>query len=573
MSVSTLLRPPLLSYRNRLIPPDGNQQFLKTDLLLLLIALIIGGAIYYCLTVLFGSFKEDLLFQTIIAQKIIELTCYAFFVLLILSDTVAAIGGLYVADSATLISTTPVSTLRIFIAKIISISFETGVMLLVFVIPLLSAFWHVYQPHSSLLLVVIGVSFPLLFIPAGIGVILATIFVILSSRLWNRGLLFFLAFSAVLGWGLKRFISLMYLTSNEPGGGLRALVKTIGLFDNPNPIWLPSRWISDLLSSYFGGSTTDIEIYGLLLVASTAVSLTLSYLVFDLLGLRARSASELHRKNRRGGSDLVRQWIEAFYRLLPLPQQLRALVIKDMSSLIRDRALAFQLLMFLGIASLYLLSFRFSATAMQLGAVSQDVFLAFLSSINLTFAGFVLSAVSTRLVYPSVSLEGRAFWLLQITPLNAAIVVRAKFWCWWPMIFIISVSLLATGGACIGLTPLAYLFTLLIAISLSIACTGLAVGMGAVFASFDWESPTQISTSLGTLSLLLGSLLLSALWALPGAAVMAFTMVPQLLIKIGLWQSFLITALSISLIVISCLATAKWALYKGTQSLSARANG
>ena len=37
--------------------------------------------------------------------------------------------------------------------------------------------------------------------------------------------------------------------------------------------------------------------------------------------------------------------------------------------------------------------------------------------LNLALAGFVLASVAARFVFPSVSLEGRSFWLLRSSPL------------------------------------------------------------------------------------------------------------------------------------------------------------
>ena len=37
--------------------------------------------------------------------------------------------------------------------------------------------------------------------------------------------------------------------------------------------------------------------------------------------------------------------------------------------------------------------------------------------LNLVLAGLVIASVSVRFVFPSISLEGRAFWIAKTTPL------------------------------------------------------------------------------------------------------------------------------------------------------------
>ena len=48
--------------------------------------------------------------------------------------------------------------------------------------------------------------------------------------------------------------------------------------------------------------------------------------------------------------------------------------------------------------------------------------------LNLALAGFVLASIAARFVFPSISLEGRTWWLLRSSPLPMREVLWAKFW-------------------------------------------------------------------------------------------------------------------------------------------------
>ena len=47
--------------------------------------------------------------------------------------------------------------------------------------------------------------------------------------------------------------------------------------------------------------------------------------------------------------------------------------------------------------------------------------------VNLVLSGLVLSAVSARFIYASVSLEGQAFWIIRTSPVDMNRFIRSKF--------------------------------------------------------------------------------------------------------------------------------------------------
>ena len=63
---------------------------------------------------------------------------------------------------------------------------------------------------------------------------------------------------------------------------------------------------------------------------------------------------------------------------------------------------------------------------------------------------------------------------------------------------------------------------------LALGCTGLAVGLGALFATFEWESPNKLSTGFGTLVLLLSSLILVAINTVFASVIIAIIIIPAI---------------------------------------------
>lgn len=571
---ATILRPYFLTAKNRLLHSNRRNRQWQRDALLVVIALMTMGCIFLGFVMVLQSMGNAPFFRAIVPTKIIELLYYAFFLLLIASNTVAYIGNTYTAENVSLLLTCPVSPLRLYTAKFFETLAETGFMFVIFTLPAGLAYCYSFGLSSKFVFAGFALGLPFLMIPVGIGVILATGFVTFAAHLWRRGLLLI---GLLIGLVVLGFVKLITLLSDPrlEHNGTNAIVQVLGFFDNPNPHWLPSRWVADLLSSFVGEPAELPLIKVGLLFSSAIASFCLGFLIFDLFHLTVRSKAGVHSRlaNHQGSfSDLPRQLIVRFVGLFPFEQQRQAVVVKDLSSLIRDRAQALQLLMFLGIAAVYIVVFRYTSVALNLAQTATEVWKAFLMTINVLFAGFIMTAVMTRLVYPSVSLEGKAFWIMLIAPIRLKSLIEAKFWCWLPVTSIICMTLFLAGGFAIGVSLPLIGVTTIIAIALSIGCNGLAVGLGSTFATFEWESPNQISVGLGTLMLLLSSLLLVTITSLPAAVVIFLTMVVELRGIVGPTLSVSLIILCLLFILVLNIKVAQRFIRRGTAALIEQAH-
>ncbi len=514
---------------------------------------------------------DDPLFRAIIPTKIVEVLFYVFFILLLISNTISSIGNTYASPRMDLFLYTPVSNIRLYLAKLIETYIETGLFFFVFAAPAYLAYVYVYDLTWKFLVVALLLGIPFLLIPAGISMLLSTIYVRAITLFWGRGLLLVVCGVVAVGWLLTKMFALVSVVRRE-GSGAEALLKVASLLDNPSPFWLPSRWISDVLSSFLGTPLPSFGIYALLTVSSALGSVALGYLVFDLFMFRVRSLANTNRARGNGTTiavrDLPRRLLERLYRAVPVDHQFRAVIIKDLTSLIRDRAQSFQLLLFLGITMLYVMIFNFMTVALQLDIIATQLWWAVLATINVIFVGIILTAVMTRLVYPSMSLEGVAFWILAVAPIRKEQLVRAKFWCWFPITLLLVSTLLLSGTTAIGLDPALLLITFIIGLGISIGYTGLAIGLGAVFVRFDWESPNQASAGLGALVLLLASLGLTAIICVPSGAAITLSIVPVLRERVGHVLSYFIMSGSLFFVLLINISAAYFACKRGGKALA-----
>jgi ABC-2 type transport system permease protein len=101
-----------------------------------------------------------------------------------------------------------------------------------------------------------------------------------------------------------------------------------------------------------------------------------------------------------------------------------ALIRKDLLLFLRDATQWSQLLLLVALVVVYLLNIK--NLAIQLPMVRWIV-----SFMNLGLAGFVLAALSVRFLFPSVSMEGRSFWIVRTLPVS----FRSLLWCKYLIFF------------------------------------------------------------------------------------------------------------------------------------------
>lgn len=509
-SYFSLLHPYFWQLRNHFRKSSNKRQTIKRDLLMCSVTALLLLCIYAGVAMILWSVSDDLVFREIIPAKLIELLSYVFLILQFFGALIAFTGNIYHSDSMNLHLSTPLHTHRMFLNKFIETFCETTFMYAVFTLPIGIAYLQILDAPPTFLLAGIVLSIPFLIIPCALGFIAATLTSYLTSVLWKRGFILLIGVGLAVTWLIAQLIFLLNKVQLHRGGE-NAIVHLISLFDNPNPLWVPSHWLSGILCNFISTNNYPLALGTGMLSLAALASYATAYLVFDYLFLAVRSRAFSHDGGGSTGTELKRSdWsrdiVEAIYYRLPIDQQQRAIMLKDMSTLIRDKSQSLKLLLYLGIAVSYLVLIEFLSSALILDSLGMSAWWSFLCALNVLFSGFILTAAMTRLVYPSISLEGKSFWIMNCAPLALGDLIRAKFICWLPLATILCTSLLLTGLFIVHVSVAATLLSILLGVCLSAGCTALAIGIGALFARFEWESANQLSSGLGTLVLFFFSL-------------------------------------------------------------------
>ena len=121
----------------------------------------------------------------------------------------------------------------------------------------------------------------------------------------------------------------------------------------------------------------------------------------------------------------------------------------------------------------------------------------YVSFVNLGLAAFVVSAVAVRFVFPMVSLEGRAWWVIRSLPLDLGPYVFSKFVVSFVPLVVIAEILLGVTNYFLGVAPFISAMGAWGILVMTLGITGMGVGMGAMHPRFDVENAAQISVSYG----------------------------------------------------------------------------
>ena len=123
--------------------------------------------------------------------------------------------------------------------------------------------------------------------------------------------------------------------------------------------------------------------------------------------------------------------------------------------------------------------------------------------LNLGLAGLVMATVCVRFVFPAVSAEGAAYWIIRTAPISLRDFLWSKFWTGLIPVFVLTESLTVAGNALMGIDPFLKVVTAVAIAFMSLALVGLAAGLGARYPRFNADNATQVAGSYGGVTFML----------------------------------------------------------------------
>jgi ABC-2 type transport system permease protein len=316
--------------------------------------------------------------------------------------------------------------------------------------------------------------------------------------------------AAVLFWGYR--IALGFKRSVATSG--RELDDLIGQFDLLRSSAAPSHWMTRGLMAAARGDWSGTLVplaqvwsNGLLMFLLAAwVAGRVYRAAYDRLSAFGRA------KKVYGTSPLDRLMEALVFYLEP---RTRVLVVKDFRTFRRDPTqwallLIFGLLMLLG-ASNFRQYYAADLAVMDKYAISL---------MNLSGTAILLCAGLSRFVFPLISLEGRKFWILGLTPVSRDQILRGKFAFAATGSLVVAEGLILVSDALLGLPWEGLLLHAAAVAVIALGLSALNVGLGAYLPTFRETDPSKIVVGFGgTVNMVVG---LGFLVAVIGAMVVPF---------------------------------------------------
>jgi ABC-2 type transport system permease protein len=119
--------------------------------------------------------------------------------------------------------------------------------------------------------------------------------------------------------------------------------------------------------------------------------------------------------------------------------------------------------------------------------------------LNMGLAGFVLSSLGVRFLFPAVSAEGRAFWVLKTAPVGLRKVLWVKFIFYLVPMLLLGLFLVIATNRMLGLGLVISAISTATVACLTVGITSLSIGMGVIYVDLYQADPNRAFTSFGGL--------------------------------------------------------------------------
>lgn len=487
VAILNLLSPHLLSWKNEFLrggKPWGRRLFL------LLLAAGFWLGTYFVVRRVLLYFQSVYELGPSLAYQLLLIILLTFSSMLLFSNLIASLSTFFLSGDLDLIHSTPAPAGSFFYSRLVATTINSSWMVLFFSLPIFLAYGGVFGGSSLYYGWVILILPLFLVIPASVGVLITHLLVYLLPARRIRDILFFVGlFAFIIIYFLFRFSQPERLVQPEAFGHF---VQFLAAMETPSSFYLPSSWSAEILAApLFKRSTEQGFFYALLASYALFLPLATSW-VFGAVYLSGWSKAQESRQGRRR-LDWLDRGLEWATR--PFPETSRALMLKDIKTFLRDTAQWSQLFLLVALIVVYL--YNFKVLPLDRSPIPSPTLKVIVSFANLALAGFVLSAVAIRFAFPAVSLEGKAFWLLQTSPITLRAVLWSKFWLNFLPLLALGELLVFLSNLLLKVAPWMMALSLATVFFLTVGISAIGVGVGALYPKFNFDNAAEIPTSFG----------------------------------------------------------------------------
>jgi ABC-2 type transport system permease protein len=433
--------------------------------------------------------------SNIVMARLLSVFALALFFMLSFSNVLIAFSTLYRAREVTYLVQAPIPYRLFFLARFAECIWFSSWATAFLGSPLMLAYGMNTGASPFFYVATLAFYLPYVTIPAALGCCITMVLVRVFPKVPRAGFVGVAALSVLF---LFIYARNQFSASRIADTATEQIASAVSAMAQTQSSFLPSYWAAHGVLLSGQARYADSFFYFMLLLANALMALLVATIIAERLFYKGWS--DLWGNELRGTREAGRGLLSKVDRLLsPLREPTRSLVIKDIKLFWRDPAQWSQFVIFFGVMALYVANLGNTSSTFD-----RPEFRAFVISLNIGACTLILASLTSRFVFPMVSLEGRRFWVLGLAPITLRQIVWQKFALSVFTCAVFSLGVAVLSGIKLELMPIPFFMSVYSVVLATLGLSGLAVGLGSLYPNFEEDNPARIVSGMGgTLNFLL----------------------------------------------------------------------
>lgn len=457
-------------------------------------------------------------FGDILAARLMYMIIMTFFSLLVFSGVITILTKLYLSGDLTLVHSLPAGHSELFTARWLESVVDSSWMVLLFSFPVFLAYGIIYQAGYEFYVIAFLSMVAMSMVAGGLAApaVMAASVILPAGRIRTTVVVFGITLLLILIVSV-RLLKPEQLVNPEAFMSVAFYLRSMEATGSP---LLPTTWVYEAVHGALHGDTSG-AVFNCALTWSLALSLLFingwssSVLYFPGFSHSRTTAERLlsgrHRERKRGVS----------FSFLARP--VKAFVVKEIKTFFRDSSQWSQLFLVIALMVVYL--YNYSVLPLNRAPMPTFYLQNLFSFLNMGLATFVMTAVAARFVFPAVSQEGKAFWIVSSSPVSIRTFIWVKFFVYLIPLVLMAEVLIVTTNVLLNVTTFMMVLSVVTVLLMTPGVVALGLGMGAAYPDFTSENPAQSVTSFGgVLYMMVSAAFIGAVTVLEAGPVYAFFM-------------------------------------------------
>jgi ABC-2 type transport system permease protein len=465
----------------------------RKAIIMVVVGLIFWGLMFILSTRMLIYFQSIEVIGDLLAHHLLSMIFLTFFSLLIFSNIITSLSNLYLSADLELCHSSPSDLEEIFLSRSIYTLIDSSWMVMIFGLPVIMAYAYVYLPGTGFYFSLIHMGFAVSIVATGIGILFTMIMVSIFPAHRTRDVIMLLVLLMIVALYLMfRLLRPERLVDPDAFFSVMQYLTSLEAPDHP---YLPTHWITETLWRFLKGSSGKDNLFEIALLWSTAAAIVvINIWVAEGIYLKGFSKSQEARRRlgTRGILDLAIDYLKR-----PVGHDLASVMEKDIRHFFRDNSQWSQLILLAALVVVYL--YNFSVLPLERSPIRLEFLQDIISFLNLGLAGFVLSAISVRFIFPAISSEGKSFWIIQSSPLSMERLLWGKFFVYIIPMLLLGETLIIVTNYLLNVTAFIMFLSSVTMFLEVFAIVAMGIGLGAIYPNFKYENIAQVPTGFGGL--------------------------------------------------------------------------